>query len=81
MFAGTNSLQSKAKYMKSQAVFIFGMQVAGVKNKSIVFLFNDTQIINETMLEDINGILNSGDVPNLYGGYFRFATVLEKKIF
>eukprot|EP01038_Epipyxis_sp_PR26KG_P005424 gene5424-7514_t len=41
--------------------------IAGVKNKPIVFLFNDTQIINETMLEDINGILNSGDVPNLYG--------------
>jgi dynein heavy chain len=41
--------------------------VAGVQNKPIVFLFNDTQIINETMLEDINGILNSGDVPNLYG--------------
>lgn len=40
--------------------------IAGVKNKPIVFLFNDTQIINETMLEDINGILNSGDVPNLY---------------
>ena len=67
--------------MKSQAVFIFGMQVAGVKNKSIVFLFNDTQIINETMLEDINGILNSGDVPNLYGGYFTFATNLKYKSF
>jgi dynein heavy chain, axonemal len=40
--------------------------VAGVQNKQIVFLFNDTQIINETMLEDVNGILNSGDVPNLY---------------
>ena len=39
---------------------------AGVENKPIVFLFNDTQIINEAMLEDINGILNSGDVPNLY---------------
>eukprot|EP01033_Poteriospumella_lacustris_P000280 gene286-182_t len=39
---------------------------AGVKNKPIVFLFNDTQIINETMLEDINGVLNSGDIPNLY---------------
>lgn len=26
----------------------------------------DTQIINEQMLEDINNILNSGDVPNLY---------------
>ena len=40
--------------------------VAGVQNKPIVFLFNDIQIINETMLEDINGVLNSGDVPNLY---------------
>ena len=26
----------------------------------------DTQIVNEQMLEDINNILNSGDVPNLY---------------
>lgn len=26
-----------------------------------------TQIINEGMLEDVNNILNSGDVPNLYG--------------
>lgn len=25
------------------------------------------QIINEGMLEDVNNILNSGDVPNLYG--------------
>jgi dynein heavy chain len=40
--------------------------LAGVKNKPVVFLFNDTQIINETMLEDINGVLNSGDIPNLY---------------
>jgi dynein heavy chain len=39
---------------------------AGVQNKSITFLFNDTQIVYESMLEDINGILNSGDVPNLY---------------
>ena len=40
--------------------------IAGVQNKPIVFLFNDTQIINETMVEDLNGVLNSGDVPNLY---------------
>ena len=39
---------------------------AGVDNKSTSFLFVDTQIINEQMLEDINNILNSGDVPNLY---------------
>ena len=39
---------------------------AGVDNKSTSFVFVDTQIINEQMLEDINNILNSGDVPNLY---------------
>eukprot|EP00501_MAST-03F_sp_TOSAG23-6_P002658 GSMAST32.ASY1.ANO1.2804.1 assembled CDS len=40
---------------------------AGVDNKPVVFLFVDTQIVFEGMLEDINNILNSGDVPNLYG--------------
>ena len=27
------------------------------------FLFRDVQTVKETMLEDLNGILNSGDVP------------------
>lgn len=27
---------------------------------------SDVQIVNEVMLEDINNILNAGDVPNLY---------------
>ncbi len=40
---------------------------AGVENKPVCFLFVDTQIINEQMLEDINNILNSGDITNLYG--------------
>jgi len=35
----------------------------GVQLKSTSFLFVDTQIINENMLEDINTVLNSGDVP------------------
>lgn len=39
---------------------------AGVKDKPTTFLFSDVQIINERMVEDINNILNSGDVPNLY---------------
>jgi len=39
---------------------------AGAENKQTSFLFVDTQIVNEQMLEDINNILNSGDVPNLY---------------
>ncbi|CAN0424908.1 unnamed protein product, partial [Phaeothamnion confervicola] len=40
---------------------------AGVDDKPVVFLFNDTQIVDEGMLEDVNNVLNSGDVPNLYG--------------
>ncbi|XP_043932324.1 dynein axonemal heavy chain 1 [Protopterus annectens] len=43
------------------------MLKAGLQNVQITFLFVDTQIKNESFLEDINNILNSGDVPNLYG--------------
>jgi dynein heavy chain, axonemal len=32
-----------------------------------VLLLSDTQIVEEGMLEDVNNVLNSGDVPNLYG--------------
>jgi dynein heavy chain len=39
---------------------------AGVDAKFTTFLFVDTQVINEQMLEDINNVLNSGDVPQLY---------------
>jgi dynein heavy chain, axonemal len=39
---------------------------AGAKNLPTVFLFSDTQIVTESFLEDINNILNSGEVPNLY---------------
>ncbi|KAM4540607.1 dynein axonemal heavy chain 2-like [Fundulus diaphanus] len=41
-------------------------RLAGVDNKPTVFLFNDTQIVDEAFLEDINNILSSGEVPNLY---------------
>ena len=39
---------------------------AGVENKSTVFLFVDTQVLEESFLEDISNILSSGEVPNLY---------------
>ena len=39
---------------------------AGVDNKPTVFIFNDTQVVEEGFLEDINNILSSGEVPNLY---------------
>ena len=39
---------------------------AGLQDKPVVFMFDDTQIVFEAMTEDVNAILNSGDVPNLY---------------
>jgi dynein heavy chain len=41
---------------------------AGVNNLPTVFLMNDTQILQEEFLEDVNNVLNSGDVPNLFEG-------------
>merc|ERR1719440_1172553 len=38
----------------------------GVEGLDTVFLFTDAQIVVETMLEDINNVLNSGEIPNLF---------------
>lgn len=43
----------------------------GCDGKPTVFLFNDHQIKDESFIEDINMVLNTADVPNLY--------VLEEK--
>jgi P-loop containing dynein motor region D4 len=42
-------------------------RVAGGQNMPVVFLFDETQIKYEQFLEDINNILTSGEVPNLFG--------------
>jgi dynein heavy chain len=39
---------------------------AGAGNAPMTFLFSDTQIKNETFVEDINNMLNSGEVPNIF---------------
>uniref|UniRef100_H2ZI86 Dynein axonemal heavy chain 2 n=1 Tax=Ciona savignyi TaxID=51511 RepID=H2ZI86_CIOSA len=53
--------------IKYEIIFIqLPNTVAGVENKPTVFLFNDTQVVEEIFLEDINNILSSGEVPNLY---------------
>ena len=42
------------------------MNQAGTMNKPTVFMIDDTQIVKESFLEDINGILNTGEVANLF---------------
>ena len=52
--------------MTAYACFQRCLSRAGIDDEPLVFLFRDVQTVNETMLEDLNGISNSGDVPNLY---------------
>ena len=42
------------------------LRKATATDRQGVFLFTDTQIKEEGFLEDINNLLNSGEVPNLY---------------
>ncbi|KAG6609730.1 Axonemal dynein heavy chain [Phytophthora cinnamomi] len=42
------------------------LQLSGLNNQPTVFLFSDTQIVEEAYLEDINGLLNTGEVANLW---------------
>ena len=42
------------------------LREVGVEDKPKTFLFADTQIVYESFLEDINNILNTGEVPNLF---------------
>ena len=38
----------------------------GQENKKVVFTVSDSDIKQELFIEDINNILNVGEVPNLY---------------
>ncbi len=42
------------------------LKLAGGSGEGTVFVFTDIQIKDEGFLEDINNVLNSGEVPNLY---------------
>jgi hypothetical protein len=50
---------------------------AGGDGKQTVFLFSDNQIKEESFVEDINMILNTADIPNLFAAEEK-AEILEK---
>ena len=42
------------------------MKNTGANGKTTVFLITDSQIKQESFLEDIDSLLNTGEVPNLF---------------
>lgn len=50
---------------------------AGMNSKPTVFLFTDSQAKYEIFIDDINSLLNTGDLPNLFQSDEK-ATILEK---
>ncbi|NXN32332.1 DYH3 protein, partial [Nycticryphes semicollaris] len=53
------------------------MLKAGVGNNNVSFLFCDNQIKDEAFVEDINMLLNTGDVPNIFAADEK-AEIVEK---
>ena len=41
------------------------MKSSGVEGNGISFVMTDTQIINESFIENLNNLLNTGEIPNL----------------
>jgi len=42
------------------------LKMTGLSNKKTAFLITDSQIKEESFLEDVDGLLNSAEVPNLF---------------
>ena len=49
------SLKEKNQSLSEKEILLY----AGIKAQPAVFLFSDTQIVFEAMLEDINNVLNT----------------------
>jgi dynein heavy chain len=42
------------------------IMAAGAEGKQTLFYFPDNHIVDERFLEDVNNLLNSGEIPNLF---------------
>jgi hypothetical protein len=52
---------------------------AGADAQPSVFLFADTQTKDEAFIEDINNLLNSGEVPNMFASDERMQVILRRQ--
>ena len=53
------------------------LKVVGVDGKTTTVLIQDTQMIRETMVEEVCNLLNNGEVPNLFPSEER-AKIIEE---
>ena len=53
------------------------LMTAGGDGQSAVFLLTDAQIKDESFIEDVNTLLNTGELPNLFTSEER-ADILER---
>ena len=53
------------------------MKRAGIEGVPVSFVFTDIQISHESFLEDINNMLNTGEIPNLFGKKEDFDQVIN----
>ncbi|KIZ07655.1 Dynein heavy chain 6, axonemal [Monoraphidium neglectum] len=60
-----------------QAEFREDLKKAGVEGKPVVFLLPDSKIVSEGFLEDVNNMLNSGEVPGMFGADEKDAIVSD----
>ncbi|GBF88264.1 dynein heavy chain axonemal protein, partial [Raphidocelis subcapitata] len=52
-------------------------RAAGVEGRPLVFLLPDSKIVDEGFLEDVNNMLNSGEVPGLFAPDERDAIIAD----
>lgn len=60
----TKKNYGKRQFREDMVQFFFF--AAGKEGKPTTFLFPDTSIIEEDFLEDVNNLLNSGEIPNIF---------------
>jgi len=53
------------------------MKRSGIEGVPVSFVFTDIQISHESFLEDINNMLNTGEIPNLFGKKEDFDQVIN----